>query len=172
MPSTVLDRVKQVLAPFVHQVLVYDASPPTIEDGDVRPAQMGASGGMLVEVVGGGLGGYAAPVPHASPTGAPQQSPARLLFSGAGRVRAVNVTYRGAGSAYLMLFDAASTAAASDANLIRWGYAVDAMGLVNLAVDFPLGVPVSAGLVAALSSTQGTYTASADAAYFWAQWET
>jgi hypothetical protein len=54
MASTVLDRVKRALAPLFHPVLVYDASPPTIEDGDVRPAQMGAGGGLLVEVVGGG----------------------------------------------------------------------------------------------------------------------
>lgn len=53
MADTILDRLKRVIAPFVHQILVYDADPPTIADGDMRPAQMGAKGGMLVEFAPG-----------------------------------------------------------------------------------------------------------------------
>jgi len=50
--SSILDKISKAVAGFSHPVLVYDASPPTITDGDVRVAQMGANGGMKVEIVG------------------------------------------------------------------------------------------------------------------------
>ena len=53
MADTILDRMKRGVAQFYHLALVYDADPPTIVDGDVRPAQMDANGALKVAVVGG-----------------------------------------------------------------------------------------------------------------------
>jgi hypothetical protein len=50
---SILDAFKRIAATFVHPVGVYDASPPTIEDGDVRPLQIGPNGGLLTEAAAG-----------------------------------------------------------------------------------------------------------------------
>lgn len=117
---------------------------------------------------GGGIG-----VGQQTPTGAPPIGTSILLFTGAGSALAADVAYLGAASAYVQVHDRGfSSAPVSTATMLGIGYPVDVIVAQTILLRWPEGRRFVDGFKVALSTTQNTFTASAETISAFGKWTT
>lgn len=184
MANTILDKLKRIVAPFFHPVLVYDADPPAISDGDMRPAQMGPNGGLLVETAGVAGSGAALDSTLTDGTQVSNPSPAtpssssayevgRVLKASAGTFRSLYVQLDPSlapGIYYVQLLTNSATLPSDGAvTHLRPPQTIVHVAGVAEGANFDegdAGIAFSVGCSACVSSTQFTKTGVADAALF------
>lgn len=69
--NSVLDRVRSIIAPFVHIVATYDSDPPAPIDGKTLPLRAGPNGGLLIEIIGAAAAVALGAVSQGDPTATP-----------------------------------------------------------------------------------------------------
>lgn len=111
-----------------------------------------------------------------TPTGAPPIGTSILLYAGSGTALAADVAYLGAGAAFVQIHDlGVSTVGPTTASMLGIGYPVDvAVGPLapTLPLQWPEGRRFSNGFTVALSTTQNTFTASAETISAFGRWDT
>lgn len=110
-----------------------------------------------------------------SATGGPPSGPTLLLFAGSGWATSADVAYLGAASAYVQVHDLGfGGAGPSTATMIGLGYPVDIIVAQTIYPRWPGSERrhFMSGFTLALSTTQITYTASAETISAFGTWET
>lgn len=108
-----------------------------------------------------------------TPTGAPPTGSSILLFAGSGTARAADVAYLGAASAFVQIHDLGISAVGpTTASMIGIGYPVDIIVAQTILLNWPEGRKFANGFTVALSTTQNTFTPSAETISAFGRWDT